>query len=411
MLQDNTRLKYTACGHAPDVFRPRIISFIKSFGPGGVERIALRLAAGWEQADMPVRLLVASPHGPIASSPGSVCHRILKPWILTGHRWPILRLTASLLATCRDHRQGTILFCPGNSYTIVAVVLKIVLGNRCPPIVAKISNDLRRDDMQRLSHQLYRQWLRLQGRAIDHFAVLSTPMADEVSELMGVPQDRIHVVPNPVLSDTDFSAYEGPGHWRGGRRFVAVGRLEPQKNYRLMLEAFARGSEARDRLTIYGEGRERLALEQMVVALGLSRKVHFAGFSSDVRAELGRHDILLLTSRFEGQPGAVVEALSMGLGIIATRCCAGMSELLDDGAFGTLVERDDIEGLAYAIASAKPGMQDIVRARSKARNFTIEAALPAYDRLFATVLASDPFPSTATARSSSPQNWKRVRQL
>ncbi|AUW59741.1 glycosyltransferase [Sphingobium sp. SCG-1] len=411
MLQDNTRPQDTACSDAPDAFRPNIVSCIKSFGPGGVERVALRLTAGWERADVPVQLLVASPDGPVAPQPGSACHRILPPCFMIGRRWPLLRLTASVLAECRNERRGTILFCPGNSYTVVAVMVKIALGRRCPPIVAKISNDLRRDDMPRFWRRLYRQWLRIQGRAINHFAVLSTPMADEVAELMGVPRERIHVVPNPVLSDADLDTYEAPRVLRAGRKFVAVGRLEPQKNYRLMLEAFARGSEDADRLTIYGDGRERLALERIVGALDLAQKVNLAGFSSDMRAELRRYNILLLTSRFEGQPGAVVEALCMGLGIIATRCCSGMPELLDDGALGTLIDRDDLDGLADAIASAKPGKQDIGRARSKARNFTIEAAVPAYAHLFAKVLAANPYASRATAHSSFPRSWKRVKQI
>jgi glycosyltransferase involved in cell wall biosynthesis len=381
-----------------------IALFLKGFGPGGVERIALRLATGWRATGMDVRLTLASADGPMCAAPIDATCTIAPDWPLVGKGWRIVRLTAAMLGQMRDHPPA-ILFCPGNAYTIVAILLKIALGRACPPIIAKVSNDLERRDMSAPMQSVYRLWLWVQGRMIDHFAVLSAPMAQEVMHLMRVTPGRVHIVPNPVLSlaDLQSDAPEAKPRPSGGRRFVAVGRLERQKDYPLMLRAFAAGSTPADRLIIVGEGRERAALETLANELGIAARVHFPGHCTTVRATLRDQDILLLSSTYEGQPGAVVEALSVGLCVIATRCCAGMDELLDDGALGLLVDRDDVQGLAKAIAAAQPGTQDHTRARAKAQDFTIEAAVPAYAALFATVLAERQASAPRRTRLSPPR--------
>jgi glycosyltransferase involved in cell wall biosynthesis len=255
--------------------------------------------------------------------------------------------------------------------------------------------------MPTVTRAIYRLWLRVQGSMIDHFAVLSVPMGQEVTRLMGITADRVHVVPNPVLSLADMESDAPPSriHTTSGRHFVAVGRLEQQKNYPLMLRAFAAGSTPADSLTLYGEGQERAALERMANILGVAGRVHFPGHCSQVRAHLRDHDILLLSSTYEGQPGAVVEALSVGLPIIATHCCAGMAELLEEGALGLLVDPGDLHGLTRAIASAQPGKQDHLRAAEKVRAFTIEAAVPAYAVLFSSILAD--------RRAAAPRRTRR----
>jgi glycosyltransferase involved in cell wall biosynthesis len=402
-LQPSAPASSAAAGHARDGGGWRVLLLLKGFGPGGVERIALRLADGWQRAGIRSDVLMARVDGPMRGEASAATIHPLTPWPWIADRWPMLRLTVAGMRAVRGHRARhapTILFCPGNAYTIVAVAMEIILGRHCPPIVAKVSNDLRREDMHRALRPLYRLWLKIQGRTINHFAVLSLPMAREVMALMQVPAERVHVVPNPVLSDAELGDSRDierrPPRSGEGRNFVAVGRLEPQKDYPLMLNAFARGSAPGDRLTIYGEGRERERIARLAEALGIAERVDLAGFSGDVSGELQRHDILLLTSAFEGQPGAVIEALAAGLPIIATRCCAGMSELLDDGALGTLVDRGDIDGIASAISGARPGTQDRQRARAKAYGFTIEAAVPAYARLFAAALVQQPMKATGS---------------
>ena len=361
-----------------------LLLFVKDPGSGGVERTALRLASEWRAMGLNLSVLVGSEGGrrnrgsdslgPPPSSKAVAC-------------WRGFRL--GLLALRQVRRvKPAIIFCPGNSYTILAVLLKAALGKACPPILAKISNDLERRDMPRFTRGAYRLWLRIQARMIDHFAVLSQPMASEAIRLMGVAPSRVHRVANPALSLADLegaaAAYRPSGP---GRRFVAVGRLERQKDYPTMLRAFAMAAKHDDRLTIYGDGSARPALAELARSLGLSDKIRFAGHCGEILRHLRDHDILLLSSLYEGQPAAVVEALAVGLDVIATRCCAGITELLEYGALGTLVEGGDVTAFARAVDGAVPGRQDKQRSAAKARAYTTEAAAPAYAELFAKIVA------------------------
>lgn len=278
-----------------------------------------------------------------------------------------------------------ILFCAGNSYTIVAAALKLLLGRHCPPIVAKISNDLDRRDLPPPVRWCYRLWLRIQGRVIDHFVGMDHPMMQEIGEAMRCPMRAITIIPDPALSDALIARLRAPRPPAAprGRRFVAIARLAAQKNIALMLRAFAAGRRAGDRLTIFGEGPERPAAEKAIVRLGLENAVILAGHVPDPALRLPDFDIFLLSSDYEGVPAAILEALAANLTIVATRCSRSMDSLLGQGKLGMIVPPGDERALGDAIGQARPGAQDAAESLAQARRFTIERASRAYLACFA----------------------------
>jgi hypothetical protein len=140
----------------------RVLTFLHSFEPGGVERVRACTGRGWRRGG---RALVlgrtdgrCAANGP-ASMPMCWSHGL--PTAAWETLWMMLRLPGRI----RHHRPD-VLFCAGNSYTVVAVVMRLVLGKRCPPILAKISNDLTRADLPAVARPFYRLWLRIQGRLL-----------------------------------------------------------------------------------------------------------------------------------------------------------------------------------------------------------------------------------------------------
>lgn len=201
---------------------------------------------------------------------------------------------------------------------------------------------------------------------------------------------RVDTIANPVLSEpmlTRLAKSIAARKAHAGRRFIAVGRLVPQKNLQLLLRAFARGAAADDTLTLVGDGPERAALVALAEQLGVSDRVDFRGYTPDAGWEAGVYDCLLLSSDYEGLPAVVVEALAAGLAIVATDCSRTLPELLADGALGTLVPVRDVNALAAAIATAGCGSPDPDRAVRQARQFTIEQSAPAFLRIMATLPA------------------------
>ena len=384
----------------------RILTFLHSFEPGGVERVALRLVRQWRAQGVDAPLFLGRADGAMRDELGGglACHIPRQPGISTAG-FETLWMILTLPQTIRRMRPD-VLFCAGNSYTIVAVAMKLLLGRRCPPIVAKISNDLTRRDMPWPMRLAYRSWLRVQGRFIDHFVALAEGLDREIAALIRPGRHAISIIPSPALSRAQIDRLRSrpPGSRRRGEglRFATIGRLARQKNLPLMLKAFAQGADARDQLTIYGDGPERGALTRLVERLALVDRVHFAGHVADPAAQLGQADVFLLSSDYEGVPAVLLEALAAGLPIIATDCSAAMGPLLLDGTLGRLIRPGDLRSFADAIGDAGSLSQDSAASLEQARRFSLEDAAPGYLDLFGAMAPSPPVRRRAHPGQSRP---------
>ncbi len=359
----------------------RVLTFLYSFAPGGVERIAARLHAAWVARRIDSRIVLADAR--IAPPMPLTAVTQIAPAPRSGTLARFVALLRGLPAIIAAGRVD-ILFCAGNTYTAPAVALRLLLGSTCPPILAKISNDLLRPDMPWLVRIFYRRWLRIQGRYIDHFVGMAPAMQGEIACLIGVAQDRISIIEDPALSSADLARLarvrDGTLRDHPGRHYLAIGRLAPQKNFALLLDAFARIAQPADRLRILGEGPERAALEAQAARLGIADRVALPGHTDPLDVWLGAADAFVLSSDFEGVPAVVIEALAAGLPIIATDCCVSMADLLGHGTLGTLVPVGDAAALGAAmatIAATEPAATVDAR-RAAAARFTIEHAADKY---------------------------------
>lgn len=360
----------------------RILTFLHSFEPGGVERVALRLVRAWRAQGIDAPLFMGRADGAMREemAAGLAYDMPRQPfgtgWIET--LWMIALLPRAIIRLRPDA-----LFCAGNSYTIVALAMKLLLGRRCPPILAKISNDLERRDMLPPVRWFYHHWLRLHGYFIDHFVGMEGPMAAEIAAAIPAAAGRISIIPDPALEEAQLMrlhhAVRPPEEARaGGLRFVAIGRLAAQKNVALMLHAFAQGAANGDHLSVFGDGPERGALTALMRDLDLDDRVTFHGHVPDPASRLTEFDIFLLSSDYEGVPAVIVEALAAGLPIIATRCSVSMAALTGNGALAHLVEPGDLAGFSAAIHEAGHLRQDRTASLAQARRFTVERATHAY---------------------------------
>ncbi|MDZ7283037.1 glycosyltransferase [Sphingomonas sanguinis] len=367
----------------------RVLTFLHSFEPGGVERIALRLVHRWRDSGIDAPLFLGRTDGAMAQDVGADLDFVTpkRRWPGIAH-WETIWMVATLPRAVRTIRPD-VLFCAGNTYAFVAVMLKLVLGRNCPPIIAKISNNLDRADASWFYRVFYRIWLRIQGLAIDHFVGMEKPMRAEIVQGIGVSPARVAIIPDPALSEAQILSLREPVPATApasGRRFVTIARLAPQKNLALMLRGFARGSAREDTLTLFGDGPERPALEALAASLGIAGRVAFRGYVTNPAGLLSGYDTLLLSSHYEGVPAVILEGLAANISIVATDCSRSMGALLQQGALGTLVPVGDEAGFAAAIAAARPRTQDARRTLHQARRFTIEHGADHYIRVMRTVL-------------------------
>ncbi|MDZ8184591.1 MAG: glycosyltransferase family 4 protein [Nostoc sp. ChiSLP02] len=187
-------------------------------------------------------------------------------------------------------------------------------------------------------------------------------------------QTRIYVIPNPVLSPpTKLSKSKELSHKLPGQRLlIAVGRLEKQKGFDLLLQAFANLKDdfPEWQLIILGEGVLRLDLKELSERLGLNDRVDFPGRVKNIYEILQEADIYVMSSRFEGFPNALCEAMASGLPVISTDCPNGPREIIRDGIDGLLVPNEDVSALAVAMKLLMSDQQKRQRLATYASDIT-----------------------------------------
>lgn len=156
------------------------------------------------------------------------------------------------------------------------------------------------------------------------------------------------VIPNAINSVFLTEPYTGDHE----KTIVSAGRLAPQKNFSLLIRAFARiAPDFPDhRLIIYGEGSQRAELEALAAELGVADRVDLPGRVEDMPQKFQRAGMYVLSSDYEGMPNVLIEAMSQGLPCVATDCGGGGARfLVQDGENGLLVPIQDVDAMAQAI--------------------------------------------------------------
>jgi len=305
---------------------------------GGVERALLRMAEGWLRAGRRVTLVLGSEQGPLAAEIPDGIELIQ----LGDARYSALfRLGRHVRM-----RQPDLIFCPGNHYSAVAARARLDLGRACPPLVAKVSNALVRREQGRVAAWAYRRWLRLHPRFLDHVVAMTPAMAAEAVAEMRMPPDRVSVIANPPATSRPDAP---PVPLPEGRYIVGVGRLEPQKRWDRLIDALAWVADPQVKLLLLGEGSVRPALEAQVTRLGLADRVSMPGHAGDPLPALQGATLAALTSDYEGVPGVLREALSVGTPVVSTESSVAVREIVTGTELGTVVSREDPAALVAAL--------------------------------------------------------------
>lgn len=243
------------------------------------------------------------------------------------------------------------------------------------------------------------------GRALQQIAfrrgVAPVAIAHEVAAtiraLYGVPERAL--IPNAIDVRRYRTDPQCGKQWREQEGFapgdflcLCVGRLAQQKDHATLLQAFAAGpaKNPRARLLLAGEGPLRNEIEQQIETLGLGGSVRLLGRRTDIPEMLAAADLFVLASRWEGNPLAVMEAMSAGVPVIATKV-GGVPELVGDGETGLLVSPGDPAALAAAICrllddrATRAGMGRAAIEKAE-RDFDARVMVRSYEHLYERLL-------------------------
>jgi len=175
------------------------------------------------------------------------------------------------------------------------------------------------------------------------------PYADQVIVLTEEDKPKyyyakdVRVIPNPLILQHRYTGIERENI------ILGVGRLHEVKGFDMLIRAFSQIHSSGWKLIIAGEGSERTSLERLINELDISDKVELAGLIDDIELYYKKASIYVLSSRSEGYPGGLCEAMGYGCASIAFDCPTGPKEIIADGEDGLLIEPNDIDKLAIAM--------------------------------------------------------------
>ncbi len=248
-------------------------------------------------------------------------------------------------------------------YGLVAGYLAARAARR--PFVVAVHADLDQAIQEWVPARLHRMFYWLH-RHVDGAICVASGL-EEALIRNGLAKDRIRVVRNGIDLEAIRRKAQEPGNLVTGDVpvVVATGRLAPQKGYDLLLRAHAEVvGRFPHRILILHDGPERAALGALADQLGVTGSVQFAGAVSAPLPSVARADLFCLPSRHEGLPLALLEAIVLGVPVIAADCSDGVRTALDDGRIGDLVPVDDVCALARALEAH---LADRTALREKAR--------------------------------------------
>ena len=363
----------------------RLAILIPSFGDGGVERMLVNLAGGLARRGVQVDFVTRTRAAPyLERLPPQVT---LVELGATGR----LAVLPPLVRYLRAARPDFVL-CGKDRAARSALRARRLSGVDFQLVMrpgTTVSERLARRSAYK-RWRAYRLIRRVYGQAAAVVGNSEGVVAD-IAAIARLPANRMHLIRNPVITpDLQAQAAAPCVHpWFAAGQpqvIVGVGGLRRQKGFDILIRAFAAVRASRPcRLLILGEGHLRRSLEQLATELGLAGDIDLPGFDPQPYPLVARAALFVLSSRWEGSPNALTEALALGTPVVSTDCPSGPREILAGGAIAPLVPVDDVPALAEAMARvlAEPG--EPARRIAAVGEYTVETCAARYHALLASL--------------------------
>lgn len=231
---------------------------------------------------------------------------------------------------------------------------------------------------------------------LDHGICQSRDMRDDLVNRFSFPKNRTTVINNPVDIDkvvklasvTNNGVFDIYSPGPDSINFVAAGRHAPVKGFDLLIESIALCKNNRINIFLLGEGPQTAELKQLAEDRGLAHRIHFLGFKKNPYPFFAQADAFILSSRVEGFPNVVVEALACGTPVIATPAPGGTRDILESIPSCELAEEVTAPALATAIQSWLSGNQQRVE-RDVVEPYAVKYIVKKYEETILRVTTSN----------------------
>jgi glycosyltransferase involved in cell wall biosynthesis len=364
---------------------PKVALLLPNLMSGGAERITVYLANALAERGYPVDLLLLKAEGPFLPDVGKQV-RVVD--LQVGR---VVRAIPRLARYLRSARPDVLL--SALDHINVGAILARRLSRTATPLIAAVHITHSEDAAHHrgIKNRILRSAIKRCYRRADAIVCVSHGVAEDLRRTTEVEEQKVRVIYNPVITQQMLNLSREPvSHpWFAPGEpatILAVGRLWQQKDFATLLRAFALLRKECDlRLMILGDGPERSRLEALARELQLTPRVLLPGFVDNPYAYLARAALFVLSSAWEALPTVLIEALAVGVPVVATDCPHGPREILGGGQYGRLVPVGDAQALAQAMSDSLAARRSGVPPEAL-RRYTLDFAVDQYCRLISELL-------------------------
>ena len=358
--------------------------FIAHMGIGGAERVCVNLANEWARRGYEVNICVLNLDNDINTG--------LLDKSVKVHELGVSRLRYAPLPMLRYIKKNKpeFMFVFGNEMAVIINKLKQLKLTGVKVVVRVLNNvniSLSKEDNVSPLVENYLKSAQKQLADMDYVIAQCKDMRDMVVKKGIVQEDKIRVVYNPVSS----SLIERVDKLRAqrtnsgnGYRVAFIGRVDPQKQPLMLIEAWARVHRQLPEavLEIVGDGSLMEQTKAKVDELGLTQSVIFDGVRKDMENVYSVSDAVILSSQYEGMPNVLIEAIGCGIPVVSFDCPIGPAEIIEDGVNGFLVEQDNVDMLAEKTVLALKQSWDSDIIKSTCRKFDVRNIADTYEEIW-----------------------------
>lgn len=361
------------------------VSFlIPTLEGGGAERVFLTLANGLAKRGFDVNLIVVDARGPYLTEVSPSVN------LIDFHCKRVGNAFFKLARHLKTDKPDILISALEHTNILALLVGKFLLFKQKIIISERV---FKHKSVYRssLHYLLFRILSRLTYHTADHIIAVSEDLRDIIIKELKITSQRVSVLYNPIPEFIKTNTTEDEKSLIDGKPYIlAAGRLTQQKDFLGLVRAFSKISNVIDhRLVIIGEGEERKNIEAEIKLKHLDGRVILPGFIKNPCSMMSKADLFVLSSLYEGMPNVLIQAMSLGIPVVATNCPTGPREILDDGKWGELVAVGDPDALAAAILKVL-NSDDLPDVKKRTEIFDVEACL---DQLENTIGFTSNYPS------------------
>ena len=344
--------------------------FLPSLGGGGAEKIIVRLANHFANSGLTVDLCAATATG------------VNLDWVssdikIIDFKHPrVIRSLIPLIKYLRKNKPAVVYTTMMHANIIVAIACRLS-GIKTRLVLREAVSVRKMETSSKPAQLLFNTLVRLTYPIADQIISVSDGVQEDLLAYIGKHDpDSFQIIYNPTDPEIHEKSQQPlpalPAQFTTKKFAVAVGRLSGQKDFETLIKAIGQVQKHHDLgLIILGEGGKRKHLEQLAQSLGVTQ-LHMPGYVDNIYPYIKAASVFVLSSRYEGMPNALIEALALGSSIVATRCPSGPEEVLEHGRLGELVDVGDDKAMAEAIIKQITQSSDVANDTRGLARFSLD---------------------------------------